>query len=244
MEIGEKNYSRMRIRDIWACCMAGMMLLAIAGCDFPRDAEDTLERVRGGELRVGVSENPPWVHLTDGRVEGIEPALLHGLAEQLGARIRWIRGTEAELIEALRRRELDLVAAGLKANTPWSSRLGRSRPYLTTHVRIGIRPGGRMPSDWTGERVAVDADRPRLMALVRAEGAEPVPAEGQQPAAIARYDFELEVAGLELADLDLAKEKHVLAVPPGESAFLFVLDRYLKDRGEASMRRFAAEAAP
>jgi polar amino acid transport system substrate-binding protein len=224
--------------------MAGLVLLFTAACDFPRDAEGTLERVQGGELRVGVSENPPWVQLAGGRVEGIEPALVRGFAEQLGARIRWIRGTEAELIEALHRRELDLVAAGLKDNTPWSSRLGLSRPYLTTRVRIGIRPGGRVPSDWTGARVAVDTDRPRLAALVRAQGAEPVPAEGKEPIAIARYDFELEAAGLQAADLELAREKHVLAAPPGESAFLYALDRYLKDRGEEAMRRFAAEAAP
>lgn len=37
-----------------------ILALAVA-CDFPRDAQDTLQRVRNGTMRVGVSENDPWV---------------------------------------------------------------------------------------------------------------------------------------------------------------------------------------
>ena len=32
----------------------GACLLALAACGLPKDPEETLERVRGGELRVGV----------------------------------------------------------------------------------------------------------------------------------------------------------------------------------------------
>lgn len=37
----------------------------LGGCDWPRDAAGTLNEVRGGTLRVGVTDNPPWVVLQD-----------------------------------------------------------------------------------------------------------------------------------------------------------------------------------
>jgi hypothetical protein len=35
-----------------------------AGCDYPRDPENTLDHVEGGVLRAGVIESPPWVDLS------------------------------------------------------------------------------------------------------------------------------------------------------------------------------------
>src|SRR5687768_14732468 len=70
---------------IFAMFFAGLaaVSLALEGCDLPRDNADTLKRVRaGGELRVGVVDNPPWVRIAGDRAEGIEPALLQGWAER------------------------------------------------------------------------------------------------------------------------------------------------------------------
>ena len=38
------------------------LLLLAASCSLPRDSDGTLDRIRGGTLRVGLAENPPWVH--------------------------------------------------------------------------------------------------------------------------------------------------------------------------------------
>ena len=63
-----------------------ILALAVA-CDFPRDAQDTLQRVRNGTMRVGVSENDPWVRFAGKEAEGIEPALIRQWARQLKARV-------------------------------------------------------------------------------------------------------------------------------------------------------------
>jgi hypothetical protein len=91
-----------------------MLALAVA-CDFPRDAEGTLARVRGGTMRVGVGEHTPWVRLTSQEPEGVEPALLmkerpkktdgsglEPLPEQLEKRLEeldWIEAAEVRLRE-------------------------------------------------------------------------------------------------------------------------------------------------
>lgn len=46
------------LRALTVLCLISSLTLA---CDFPRDAHDTLQRVRNGTMRVGVSENNPWV---------------------------------------------------------------------------------------------------------------------------------------------------------------------------------------
>lgn len=105
--------------------------LLIAGCDaLPQDNAGTLERVRGGILRVGVADHPPWVEFAEERITGIEPALIEQWARELDAQIHWQRGAEAELVEALHRRELDVVAAGFDRKSPYSSKLGLSQAYV------------------------------------------------------------------------------------------------------------------
>jgi polar amino acid transport system substrate-binding protein len=229
----------------------GAILLCIAcgagaGCDLPQDAEGTLERVRGGTMRVGVSHNPPWVRIDGDRIAGIEPALLRLWAERLQARIEWVRASEADLVEALRAGVLDVVAGGLTSDTPWASRLGLSQPYLTTQIGFAVPPGTAAPGDWSGREVAVAAERIAMLALVRRESATPVasPAAGDnRPAAEAVYDFEIEARGLDAAGPTLAPSRRVIAVRPGESAFLLALDRFLQARDEAAMRRLAADEA-
>lgn len=120
----------------WIVTRAGMgagLLVAAAAvaCGVPRDADHTLERVRGGELRVGVTDHPPWVALRDSLVSGIEPSLVSDLAHRLRARTAFRRGSESELLDALRRGELDLVAAGLDDESPWKGRVALTKPYHT-----------------------------------------------------------------------------------------------------------------
>ncbi len=48
------------------------------GCkDLPRDPEGTLNRVRGGRVRVGLVEHPPWVvRRSGGEPAGVEVELV------------------------------------------------------------------------------------------------------------------------------------------------------------------------
>jgi hypothetical protein len=117
----------------------------LVGCDLPRDPEGTLDRVRNGVLRVGVTPHGEWVESDAGRPPtGIEPALVEDFARQHGATIQWFRGSETEVLTALEEYELDLVVGGLTEDTLWSDRIALSQPYFETenarHV-IAVAPG-------------------------------------------------------------------------------------------------------
>jgi polar amino acid transport system substrate-binding protein len=111
----------------------------LAGCRIPDDPEGTLERVDGGVVRVGMTVNPPWTELRDGRRAGIEVALVEELARSLRARTAWTDGAEAQLIEALEAGELDLVIGGVTKDSPWSDHAALTRPYATSTSEQGRR---------------------------------------------------------------------------------------------------------
>ena len=106
----------------------------IAGCDLPRDSEGTLDRVRGGTLRVGFAVDTPWVVDSSGMAGGVEGRIVASLARGLGARIEWTHGHESELLTALHDRELDIVVGGLTADSPWKEKVAFTKPY---HVDSG-----------------------------------------------------------------------------------------------------------
>lgn len=128
-------------RGTIACLLAA--LLTLTGCGtYPADPEGTLERVRGGTLRVGASVNGDWVRIPDGstspdKVEGTEADLVRRFAEQLGAEVEWVQGTEHVLAEELKHGALDVVIGGLDDKTPWSTHAGLTRPYTESRDSRG-----------------------------------------------------------------------------------------------------------
>lgn len=130
--------------------LAGLLpavILFLAGCGstFPADPEGTLERVQGGTLRVGASINGDWLRISsssgsdlrDGDIHGKDADLIRGFAEQLGADIEWVAGTEQVLAEELKHGGLDLVIGGLDDKTPWSTHAGLTRPYTESRDQRG-----------------------------------------------------------------------------------------------------------
>jgi hypothetical protein len=113
------------------------VLLAAGGCSatIPSDPDDTLESVRGGTLRVGVSPNPPWTELPDGPdadPAGTEVELVEQFAESIDAEILWVPGGEEDLVGQLEHSELDLVIGGLTAKSPWSNKVALTYRYTAT----------------------------------------------------------------------------------------------------------------
>ena len=101
-----------------------------AACGLPQDPEKTSDRIASThELRVGVSDSPPWTVSRGGPPSGAEPDLVRGFAEQIGARIAWRRGSESSLVRALEEHELDLVIGGFDKKTRWSAVAGLSQPF-------------------------------------------------------------------------------------------------------------------
>ena len=229
------------------------MVLALAfaatGCDdYPKDAQSTLERVRAGErpLRVGWSPAEPWVRAEAGRGDGpagVEPDLVRAWAASVGARIEWVPGGEAQLVQALQRSALDVAVAGFSDDAPWGGRTGQTQPYLKAEAAVGAVPGAAVPRDWDGVEVRYDRRRPDFAAAIRGIGAVPVPADpgGMAPLAAA-YAPELAALGLAPTGKTLATERRVIATAPAENALTLALDRFLLPREEEIGRRLAAEA--
>ena len=99
----------------------------LTGCaDLPKDPEHTLERVNAEHrIRIGLSENPPWVIRTAGEPRGAEVQLMREFARELGAQPQWFWGNEQQHMEALKSTSWKSPSEALKA-----SRLGkRGRPY-------------------------------------------------------------------------------------------------------------------
>ena len=160
---GDRSFESRRRRLYLVFGVVGL-LWALVGCglSIPADPDHTLDRVRGGVLRVGVSPNEPWiVWSAEAEPAGREADLIRRFAVSVEARVEWSRGAEEALIGRLERSELDLVAAGMTAETPWMEKAAITKPYTTV-------PGP-----------------------------------------------------------DGSPEKHVLAVPLGENAFLVTLERFL-----------------
>ena len=109
-----------------------LILTALASaCGLPKDPDHTLDRVRGGAMRVGIAIHPPWTSDSAGTYGGVEPALVRALARELRAQVIWTPGGESVLMPQLHERKLDVVIAGLDAATPWTKSAGVTRPYHT-----------------------------------------------------------------------------------------------------------------
>lgn len=126
-----RSVRKVRSLRIAAGTVTLIVTAALAGCGLtiPRDPNGTLDAVRGGELRVGIS---PDGELVD--VDGEEPTgsvidLVEGFADELDAEPEWTVATEETLVRMLEQGDLDLVAGGLTSDTPWLDKAGVSRGY-------------------------------------------------------------------------------------------------------------------
>lgn len=132
--------------------------LPLCACRMPDDTEGTLDRVDGGVMRVGVTENDPWVEL-DGQgspAGGVEVELARRFARDLDAHIQWVDGSEEELVDAMHEGSLDLVVGGLTSKSRWKKDVAFTRPYVETRTVVGVPPGTSPPGDLDGVAVAAE----------------------------------------------------------------------------------------
>jgi ABC-type amino acid transport substrate-binding protein len=215
----------------------------LAGCQFPRDVGDTLDEVRGGTLRVGVTEAEPWVSLQSAEPSGVEVALVREFASRLDARVDYTQGSEEQLVEALHRRDLDVVIGGITDRTRWKKEVAMTKPYLTTHLVVGL-PRGRTLRD--GERVVTERGTGATALLEQKTDAIPVPRDTLEglvgrPAVV--QDWLLDDLRLE-ADKALEHDEHVMLAAPGENGFLVELEHFLLDRKQRALRLLDEEGRP
>jgi hypothetical protein len=127
------------VRLLRAVCVGVLGLTVGCGVSIPADPDDTLARVTGATLRVGVSPNPPWTELGEPEPRGSEVDLVKSFAQTLDAEVEWVVGGEETLIAALEHGELHLVVGGLTAETPWIEQVAITKPYAETRDARGER---------------------------------------------------------------------------------------------------------
>jgi len=223
---------RERWRRGWAAAV--LAVATLGGCQFPADPDGTLERVRDGTMRVGVTASEPWVDLRAGAGDprGVEPELVRRFAARLNAEVEWIDGSEEELMGALKEGQLDLVVGGLTKKTPWKKEAALTRPYLRTRLVVGAPPGASLPGDFDGAEVAHERGSEAGGLLARKTKAEPVAVAepGDARGAVAVDDWLLDDLDLRATGTELARHDHVMAAPLGENAWLVELERFLLRR--------------
>jgi len=208
--------------------VAALLLTTSAGCRYPKDMANSLETIRDGTVHVGVTENPPWVHRENEQAHGLEPALIKDLAKQLSAEIHWHWGTESEIIKALEQHQIHLAAGGFIQSSHLKRRVALTRPYFTTEYRVGFPSEARLPNElagvWVGTRRLAG-----LGAQLDDEGAYPkfMTRLHQQDLPIASATWRLEAYELLVGPWLLSTEKHVLALPKGENAWMMEVQRFL-----------------
>ena len=127
-----KTFARSRRRQRTAGIAAGLTLcVALAGCGLtiPRDPDGTLDAVTGGELRVGTSPDGALVEVRNEVPSGSIVDLVDDFADSIRAEPEWTVASEETLVTMLEAGELDLIAGGITADTPWVDRAGVSRGY-------------------------------------------------------------------------------------------------------------------
>lgn len=129
---------------IRAAAMALVACWLLAGCSLgiPADPQGSLERIQGGQIRIGISPHSHLVELHgDQPPTGVEAELLAGFAASLDSSVLWVPGGEEELIGALENGELDVVAGGLTEDTPWVDKSAITRPYAQSAGPDGKKVG-------------------------------------------------------------------------------------------------------
>jgi polar amino acid transport system substrate-binding protein len=215
----------------------------LAGCQIPQDPDGTLDRVEGGTMRVGVTDSDPWV-IVEGQEPsgGLEVELVRRFARDLDSRIVWVDGSEEELVNALKEGSLDLVIAGFTKKSRWKKDVAFTRPYVETKTVVGLPEGRSADDDLAGLRVAAELGTEAEALLERKTDAEVIPVSELSgvdgPAAA--HDYVLDDLDLHESDVELKKEKHVMAVPFGENAWMVRLERFLLNR-EGEIRRLLTD---
>lgn len=119
--------------------------MLVAGCNLPRDPEDSLNRIRRtGVLRAGFTVHEPWVRLEGNSPAGPEADVVTAFAQSLGARVEWRNGSESQLFEALETFEIDVAIGGFDQANPWAPKLGTTRPYVEVDSKkhiVALPPG-------------------------------------------------------------------------------------------------------
>lgn len=202
---------------------ASFVVLHLSSCDqqYPKDPENTLEKVEEGILRAGITEAPPYVIFNDGgEPAGIEVEIIKEFAKQLNARIEWTKGSESTILELLKERELDICAGGFSSKSVWKKHVHFATPHDTLVYTWGV-PSGAIPDEIEDNEVHVKKGT-IAGALAAKNGANTQYKDdfsGDEPIIVAPAE-ELQKMGYLISEETMKEEMISFAIQKGENAFL------------------------
>lgn len=228
----------------WPSILIILAVLVLAGCRYPVNIERPMADMHGGELNIGLSENPPWVINTDQGPAGLEVEIVRALAEDMDATINWHWDSESSLLAALSQYQLDLVIGGLTQDANVSTLAAPTKAYYQSHYSVGVPEGVSLPSNLEGVEVAVPVVNHIAHALKK-EGVilHPTPDLGAQNEAAANPAWWLRAHGYQVGDWEIATDHHVMALPKGENAWMLAVQRHLNSYPDIEQRLQHLEAS-
>lgn len=91
----------------------------LCSCQFPKDPNDSLNKIRDHELKVGACPE----------INKIEKNLVTDIAQRLNAKVIFTHDEQENLYRKLSRNEVNLVICNIHENSPWKETLAFSTPY-------------------------------------------------------------------------------------------------------------------
>lgn len=223
-----KGISPMITRRICQTLVVLLGVTLLQGWRYPQDIEGTLEQIENGVMRVGVTENPPWVVRTADGPAGIDVEIITELARELNAEVQWHWGNETNLLDALSHRQLHLVIGGLTQNKRLPVVSAPTNPYYKSRITVGFADAETMPASLAGVTVAIEPlstlDQ-RLTEHGAQVAVQPEPEHSGLP--VAGPAWWLQANGFEPGPWDLASTRHVMALPKGENAWMLRVQTHL-----------------
>ena len=102
--------------------------------DFPRDTRGSLQKAQNSGLQVGVTENPPFVVFKGDSITGTEVEIVKDFAKTENLEVRFIQGSESELVKKLEKAELHIMIGGFDKNTDWKKKVAMTSSYDSKHI--------------------------------------------------------------------------------------------------------------
>ena len=209
--------------------------VAFAGCQFPKDPEGTLNKVRDrGTMKVGITHADPFVNLENPEPAGVEVALIEEFARHLGVEIEWVEGSESQLAELLEGTEIDVMLAGLERQSPLQQDVALTRPYANVEIVLAVPPDADSP-DIEGLDVLVEENSEAAAIVEKETDADPIAVSSLTDAhgrPVVVEDYLLDELGYRKTGHSLKETEHCFAVTLGENAWLTEIEKWLLDHEE------------
>jgi polar amino acid transport system substrate-binding protein len=207
------------------------VILLLSSCtSFPKDANNTLESVRGHVIRVGLSAYDSS-EAASGRPATFEMYIINQFAREVNAKVQWVKGSQSEMIQLLEDQHLHLAIGGYKSPSPFEKVVSFSRPYLVAKIIVGAVGSAPLPETIKNKEVVVL--NPVIGLYVKENGGKPVLKDTltQGSYLIAGTEEELKKMHVQVSNIVLHEEKLIIALPKGENALLMQLEKCIDKYG-------------